>query len=275
MLQGGNPTRDLFPENTPYTLEETEPHADKSAAELLLDQAGWIKNAAGTREKDGVPLTLDLVAYPQRPGLVTMQPVIKATLTALGIKVNAIVTSGESWDELDQITANKDFDLLLWAQHTLPAGDPQWFLNAFFRSDAGNNFAGLNSSEIDGLIDALGHTETHEARLSATEAAHNAILEEVPVSIVVTPSWHVGFSSLLSSYEPWGSDYYVIRADFGIGSAPTTTVGATSQPTTTTGATAQPSDEEVTKEEEDASGANSLLFGGLSVACVLLSSSLL
>merc|ERR1712085_28435 len=98
-----------------------------------------------------------------------------------------------------------------------------------------------------------------------TEAAHNAILEEVPVSIVVTPSWHVGFSSLLSSYEPWGSDYYVIRADFGIGSAPTTTAGATSQP----------SDEEVTKEEEDASGANSLLFGGLSVACVLLSSSLL
>jgi len=98
-----------------------------------LDEAGWVKASSGIREKDGVPLTVNMVAYPQRPSLVTVQPVIKRTFEALGITVNAKVTSSENWDELDAIIETKDFDLLLWAQHTLPAGDPQFFINHFFR----------------------------------------------------------------------------------------------------------------------------------------------
>lgn len=34
------------------------------------------------------------------------------------------------------------------------------------------------------------------------------------MSNLVTPEWHVGLSDRLKTYEPWGSDYYVIRADF-------------------------------------------------------------
>merc|ERR1719199_224262 len=91
-------------------------------------------------------LSVKLVAYPQRPGLPIMQPVIAEQLTALGITVNSVTTSAESWDELDKIMADKDFDLLMWAQHTLPAGDPAWFLNAFFRTDGGNNQAGFSNA---------------------------------------------------------------------------------------------------------------------------------
>ena len=157
---------------------QAPPHADKAGAEALIESAGWVKNSTGFYEKDGAPLTLRLVAYPQRPGLVLMQPTIQMRLQALGIVVNTHVTSGSSWDELDAIMAAKDFDLLLWAQHTLPAGDPQWFLNSFFRSDGGNNHAGLNSSVIDGLLDDLGHTEQHSARVADTLAVHQAILED-------------------------------------------------------------------------------------------------
>merc|ERR1719198_2391214 len=142
-----------------------------------------------------------------------MLPVIKQALADLGIAVNDVVTSGENWDELDQIMADKDFDLLLWAQNTLPAGDPQWFLNAFFRSDGGNNHAGLSSATIDAKLDDLGHAEAAAQRTAKTAAVHAAILEEVPVSNLVTPEWHVGVSDKLSAYDPWGSDYYVIRAD--------------------------------------------------------------
>lgn len=224
-LRGGRPTRSLFPENSPYHSGEAPPHADKAGAEALIESAGWVKNSTGFYEKDGAPLTLRLVAYPQRPGLVLMQPTIQMRLQALGIVVNTHVTSGSSWDELDAIMATRDFDLLLWAQHTLPAGDPQWFLNSFFRSDGGNNHAGLNSSVIDGLLDDLGHTEQHSARVADTLAVHQAILEEVPVSNLMTPSWHVGLSSRLAEYEPWGSDYYVIHSDFGLPDTTTTTPG--------------------------------------------------
>lgn len=164
--------------------------------------------------KSGQELTLKLVAYPQRPGLVTMQPLIAESLEALGITVTQVVTSGSSWDELDSIMADKTFDLLMWAQNTLPSGDPGAFLNQFFESDGGSNHAGLESDTIDDLLDELQSATTKSDRVAKAAAVHDQILAEVPVSNLVTPEWHVGLSDRLKTYEPWGSDYYIIRADF-------------------------------------------------------------
>lgn len=216
VLSGGEATRSFFPRGTPYYRTDAQLNANKAEAERLLDAAGWTKNADGKRMKDGVALTLKLVAYPQRPGLVTMQPAIKAQFEALGIPVTTKITSGSSWDELDGITANKDFDMLFWAQHTLPAGDPQWFINAFFRKGAGNNFAGLASDAIDAKIDALSLAASGADRVAATLDVHNAILEQVPVSMLMTPAWHVGVRGRMSEYVPWGADYYIIHAGYGI-----------------------------------------------------------
>ena len=88
-----------------------------------------------------------------------------------------------------------------------------WFLNAFFRSDGGNNHANFNSSTVDSLLDKLSVAEEHSARVAATGAAQEAILAQVPVSNLVTPFWHVSVSDRVGDYQPWGSDYYVIRAD--------------------------------------------------------------
>jgi peptide/nickel transport system substrate-binding protein len=211
-LGGGMGTRSLFPDYTPYFLDDSDPHGDANAAAELLDAAGWALEG-GKRMKNGQELTIKLVAYPQRPGLVTMQPVIADALTAVGITVESVVTSADSWDELDTIMADGDFDLLMWAQNTLPAGDPAWFLNAFFRSDGGSNYAGLDSADVDSLLDELSLAEKHGARVAATAAVHIAILTEVPISNLVTPRWHISVSDRLIDYEPWGSDYYVIRAE--------------------------------------------------------------
>ena len=146
-----------------------------------------------------------------------MQPVIAKALTDLGITVQSIATSGDSWDELDKIMADGSYDLLMWAQNVLPAGDPLQFLNKFFRSDGGmvkTTSRSLNSSTIDGLLDALSVEEQHAARVTASKAAMAAILAEVPVSNLVTPFWHVGLSKRMSDYDPWGADYYIIRPDF-------------------------------------------------------------
>jgi peptide/nickel transport system substrate-binding protein len=212
-LLGGAATRSLFPAGTPWARADTQLNAQKTQAEQLLDQAGWTKDGSGKRTKNGVQLKLTLVAYPQRPGLQLMQPVIAQTLTNLGITVKSVLTDGSSWTQLDNIMASKDYDLLMWAQNTLPAGDPQWFLNAFFRSSGGNNHAGLNSSTVDTKLDALPSTTSHADRVTKALAAHNAILDEVPVSNLMTPAWHVGLKNRMSQYDPWGSDYYVIRAD--------------------------------------------------------------
>lgn len=193
-LAGGTPTRSLFPEHTPYFSDDSDPHGDPDAAAALLDEAGWTLGAgAGLREKDGKVLSVRAVTYPHRPALVAALPLVVEALAGLGVDVTAVVT-GDDWMETQRVIDERDFDLLLWAQHTLPVGDPHWFLRSFFRSDGGNNHANLRSEVVDGLLDALSVAEGREARVEAAAEAHRAILKEVPVSNLITPFWHVGLS---------------------------------------------------------------------------------
>ena len=52
-------------------------------------------------------------------------------------------------------------------------------------------------------------------RTAIALAAQEQLFEDAPVTFLVSPEWHVGLSERLAGYEPWGSDYYVIRADMG------------------------------------------------------------
>jgi len=266
-LQGGQETRSLFPEDSPYyktdasgTLQE-----DQSAAEDLLDQAGWLLGENGTRMQNGTEMHLSLYAYPFRPGLGTMGPLIKASLESLGITVTYLDV--DLWsDPYTSVLASNTYDLLMWAQHTLPNGDPQWFLNAFFRGDPmdSRNYAGISSTAIDSLLDALalaGHA--NNARVDAALAVHTEILDEVAVSSLVTPEWHIGLSERLADYDPWGADYYVIRSDFEDGLAPTPAPPPTpsADPTTTA--------DSVEGEDEVGGASRMTVLGGLLAASLL------
>ena len=63
------------------------------------------------REKDGEELAVRMVAYPHRPGLAIMQPVMEGSLTALDIEVEG--------PETQAILDGRIFDLMLWAQYIL------------------------------------------------------------------------------------------------------------------------------------------------------------
>ena len=211
-LAGGDATRSLFPDNSPYFLDDSDSNAQQSEAETILDQAGWVLDGS-KRKKDGQQLKIRLVAYPHRPGLVIMQPLIADALEDLGIEVETILT-GSDWSETQTIIDDRTFDMLMWAQHTLPAGDPSWFLNAFFHSDGGNNHANYNSAAVDGLLDSLSVEDEHADRVNLSNAIQAEIHKDVPVSNLVTPVWHVSLNEdNVEDYEAYGSDYYVIRAD--------------------------------------------------------------
>jgi peptide/nickel transport system substrate-binding protein len=214
-LSGGTGTRSLFPDFSPYFVDESDANRNEDAAATLLVEAEWVLEASGKLVKDGKALSIELVAYPHRPDLAIMQPIIEEALTSLGMTVTTVLT-GDDWDETQLIIDERSFDLLLWAQHTLPAGDPLWFLSSFFRSDGGNNHANFTSATVDSLLDELSVTEDFTLRVASAAKAHSAILEQVPVSNLITPTWHVGLSERMADYEPYGSDYYVIRADLMI-----------------------------------------------------------
>lgn len=212
-LAGGNPTRSFFPAETPFFYEPAEPAEPTEPAELL-DAAGWtLDPETGKRtNSEGEDLELRVVAYPHRPGLPVLAGVIEETLSDLGISVDKVVT-GDDWDETQTIIDGGDFDILLWAQHSLPAGDPLWFLNAFFGSGNAKNMGCYNSSIVDGMLEELSGIDDTAARVKAQANIQQQVFEDLPISNLLTPEWHVGLSDRVAGYEPYGSDFYVIRDD--------------------------------------------------------------
>ncbi len=208
--QAGVSATGAFAASFPFAATDPLPY-DPAAAAALLDEAGWTLGDDGIRHRDGKPLELVLYAYPQRPDLVTFQPVVRAALADLGIAVTTQVTESPT----DQ-AGRGDFDLFLWAVHTAPAGDPGFFLSLFFETDASRNYTGWSNAEYDSLIADLRAEADPQARIDLALKAQELIASEAPVSFLVTPEWHVGLSPALSGYEPWGSDYYVIRPDLTV-----------------------------------------------------------
>ena len=174
-------------------------------------KAGWLVATDGIRAKGGVQLSLDLAYYTFRADLVTMAPMIKEQLAAVGVRATPRVQDDGRFVE------GQGFDLMLWAQNTLPAGDPNMFLQTFFKTGepildpwASQNFARYSSKVIDDALEVLGPAQG-DARAAASKAVVDAIRDEVPVTFLTSATWHVALSDRVKSYEPWGSDYHVIK----------------------------------------------------------------
>jgi len=209
-LRSGKPSAGAFAAPSPFA-RDAAPLPDAARAERLLDEAGWRRGANGLRRKDGAVLKLTLWAYPQRPDLVTLQPVIRAQLRALGLEIETRLTEAAG-----ELAKSGEFDLLLWAQHTAPAGDPAFFLNLFLRTGAVNNYAGWSDAAFDAVLDQFGSAAALERRIELSREAEAILHKAAPVVFLLTPEWHVALSQRVSAYEPWGSDYFVIRPDLAV-----------------------------------------------------------
>lgn len=208
-INGGLPATGAYAPYFPFAGKEARP-TDVAAAAALLDEAGWAAGADGARAKDGAALTLTVLAYPQRPDLVAILPVVKAQLAPLGIAVETRIV-----ENVNDVAASGDYDVFLWAQHTAPSGDPAFFLNSTFRTGAGLNFTGYSSPDFDAILDGFANESDPTKRTEIAARAQQKLFEDAPVSFLLSPVWHVGLSKKLAGYEPWGSDYHVLRAEIG------------------------------------------------------------
>lgn len=207
-LGAGEPTVSAFSREYPFSLEAPAPKADATQAAKLLDDAGWVRGADGVRAKNGERLALTLWAYPQRADLVTMQPILRAQLQAIGIAIETRIA-----ENANDLARRADFDILLWAQHTAPAADPAFFLNLFLASAGANNYAGWSSPAFDAVVDRLNRVADEKTRIDLARNAQTIAMSEAAAVFLLTPAWHVGLSQRLRDYEPWGSDYAIVRPD--------------------------------------------------------------
>lgn len=208
-INGGEPATGAYAAYFPFAGKDLRP-TDLARAGALLDEAGWKKGDSGAREKDGKPLRLLTITYPQRPDLVTMLPVVKAELAKIGVAIDTQVV-----ENISQVAAAGDFDIALWAQHTAPSGDAAFFLNSMLRSRASLNYAKYASPDFDAILNRFATEGDPAKRVTIALDAQAKLFSDAPASFLVSPVWYVGMSKRLKNYEPWGSDYHVLRADIG------------------------------------------------------------
>ena len=83
-------------------------------------------------------------------------------------------------------------------------GRPGFFLNGFFRSGAGNNYAGYSSRRVDALLDSCDDRRGPMDARRRSRATSIANCRGAPVAFLLTPSWHFAWGSRIVGYEPWG-----------------------------------------------------------------------
>lgn len=209
-LEGGRLATGAF--SHIYSFAGTEDlTVDGAQAAALLDQAGWTAGSDGMRSKDGQPLTVRLVTYASRPDLSTMMQIMVSQLKELGVATTTSVV-----DSVSNIEPG-DYDMVLWAQHTAPTGEPSYFLNQFFRTGASNNVTGYSSGTTDALLDELGQLAPGGERDAKAVQIQHQLREDEAVLFAVDPQWHIAVTDRLAGYQPYCGDYYVVNPELGLG----------------------------------------------------------
>ncbi|WP_027869626.1 ABC transporter substrate-binding protein [Eubacterium sp. AB3007] len=209
-LQGGRVANGIFAQYYSFAGDvKVETKAEEAAK--LLEKAGYKKNDEGYYEKDGKKLTLHMVTYSARADLPILMQLAASQLTTAGIDSKT--------DVVDDINANLeggDYDLVFYAQHTAPSGEPSAFLNMALAKDGSRNYAGYSSDKVNKLLDEMGKTQPGKDRDKQSRDIQAIVAEDLPMIYLVDPQWHVALSERVKAYEPYCGDYYCVNAELGL-----------------------------------------------------------
>jgi peptide/nickel transport system substrate-binding protein len=121
--------------------EQVYPY-DPDLANQMLDDAGWVINDDGVREKDGETLTFNLYARSESPFTVQMAKLIAEMSQDIGVEFDVqVVSTDKLYDLTVQKTDGKpspDFDTFIWGWGGDPY-DPSFLLSILTTGEIGGS----------------------------------------------------------------------------------------------------------------------------------------
>lgn len=157
-------------DNTPYVDPNLKPYAfDPEKAKSLLDAAGWKAGADGTREKDGVKLSLKYGSTTREIRKDT-QAVVQQNLKNVGIQVELLNADSDAFFAgFDQNgpAASGQYDIFEYSAVPVGFPDPdavEWLCNEIptNESPSGTNWSFMCDKELEALF-LLQATQTGDA----------------------------------------------------------------------------------------------------------------
>jgi peptide/nickel transport system substrate-binding protein len=176
-----------------------------------MKQGGWEKNADAMWEKQGKPFEVTLLTFPQRPELTVFAETIQSELLNEGIKVNI-----RQVENIDEALANDDWDLSMYSMLTAHTGDPQYFLNIFYRSDSESNVSHYVSPSLERMIDELNQTVESTKRNQLALQIQEIINTDLPQSFIVHPKTVFGVRNGVKGFMPHPIEYYYIQSQIDV-----------------------------------------------------------
>ncbi|OMP66267.1 nickel ABC transporter substrate-binding protein [Domibacillus epiphyticus] len=206
MLGHAEPANGPFNGTLPFGLSDKVQELNVEKAKTLLNEAGYTENADGSMEKDGKPLTLELITYKARPELPLIAQLFQSDAAKAGIDVE--IKNVENADT--HLAENTDWDLATYSNNTSPRGDGSYFLNTAFTDTGALNVGKINISALNDVIQELNTTNDAEKRTNLTKDAANIINEHAVHSYAVYPNIIVGVNKRITNWEPTAEEYYIL-----------------------------------------------------------------
>jgi peptide/nickel transport system substrate-binding protein len=212
MLGHGLGANGPFNSTLPFGLDEEVSELNVEKAKSLLTQAGYNENAEGLMEKEGKPLTLELVTYKARPELPLIAQLLQSDAGKAGIKID--IKTVENADS--HLVENKDWDLATYSNNTSPRGDGSYFFNTAFTETGALNVGKINIPELNTLIEKLNRTTDLDERTKLTQNASKVINKEVAHSYAVYPNIIIGMNKRIVNWEPTAEEYYILTHNMDV-----------------------------------------------------------
>jgi peptide/nickel transport system substrate-binding protein len=202
---GAVPAIGPFSPDDPWAPEDAQPAAyDPAEADALFDDAGV----------DPSSLSLELIAYSDRPEFADLATVIQDQLGELGITVK-IRTGEYAAVEPDLLAGNFDAALLSRG-YLADVADPAGSLRSDYTCDGGFNLARYCDLRTDAMINEASTTGEADARHELEAQIAEKLQDEAASVFLVHESLVTALRSDVQGFEPDPLNFYILTADLAM-----------------------------------------------------------
>lgn len=211
------PGKAPVPPSLDYGFDELkDPNSyDVERAKKLLAEAGWQDtNGDGYVDKDGKNLELDFVYYSGRAELPLYAEATQSDAKKIGIKVNM---KNVDYNVLDPMRRNGEFDLMISNILTVNSGDPEVYLNWYWKTNINGsqpqNSTGYSSPDFDALSDQLAVEFDPAKRRNLIIKMQQVLLDDSAALFFGYPKTNMVSRNYLQGAEIKPADYYWLTKD--------------------------------------------------------------
>lgn len=209
----------MLPPSLDYGFDELmKSYPDKydvDSAKKLLAEAGWVDtDGDGFVDKDGKNLELDFIFYSGRAELPLYAEATQADAKKVGIKINL---KNVDYNVLDSIGINGEYDLLISNILTEAAGDPEVFMNGYWKTNINGsnpqNGSGYSNPAYDALSDQLASEFDPAKRRDIIIKMQKLIQDDSAALIFGYPQTNMVSNTNVENANIYPCDYYWVTKD--------------------------------------------------------------